>query len=700
VISKSEKIPLIKIKHVTTMNKQLSISNEDLTHWHYETDAENIIWLCIDKADGNANVLSGPVLTDLASVLDAIEHSPPSGVIVYSGKKNGFIMGADINEFTRIKDADEAFELVRLGQQVLDKLAALSCPTVAIINGFALGGGLELAMACDYRLAIENPRPILGLPEVQLGIHPGFGGTVRTVQISGVRPAMEIMLTGKSITVSKAKRVGLVDHTCASENWKAEAVSLLAAKPAMAKAPLTDRLMNLRVVRPLVANMLRKQVSRKAREDHYPAPYAIIDLWAKHGASAKTGYVAEAHSIAELMVGQTSRNLVRVFFLQNKLKAQGNKTAKKIERVHVVGAGVMGGDIAAWVALRGMAVTLQDRAEEYIQPAMDRATRLFDKKTYNDSDRKAAGDRLRADVAGDGVGDADLIIEAIFENTDAKQALYRDLQAKMKADAIIASNTSSIRLEELRAVLDQPKRFIGLHFFNPVAQLPLIELIRCDDTDDAVLDIAFAFIKAIGKYGLEAASAPGFVVNRVLAPYMGEAMFLAEEGVSLQAIDRAAENFGMPMGPVELVDTVGIDVALNVSKVLGEAFNRPVPGTLSDMVGEKMLGRKSGQGFYQWKDGKAIKPDGPGGPLPDDIEDRLILPMVNEAVAVLSEGVVADADLLDAGVIFGTGFAPFRGGPLQYARDRGIDEIEQKLHNYQECYGERYRPHAGWKDFR
>jgi 3-hydroxyacyl-CoA dehydrogenase / enoyl-CoA hydratase / 3-hydroxybutyryl-CoA epimerase len=682
------------------MNQQISISNEDLAHWHYETDAENIIWLCIDKADGNANVLSGPVLTDLAKVLDAIEHAPPAGVVVYSGKKNGFIMGADINEFTRIKDAEEAFELVRLGQQVLDKLAALSCPTVAVINGFALGGGLELALACDYRLAIENSRPILGLPEVQLGIHPGFGGTVRTVQISGVRLAMEIMLTGKSITVSKAKRVGLVDRTCASENWKVEAVSLLAAKPAMARAPLTDRLMSLGVVRPLVANMLRKQVSRKARRDHYPAPYAIIDLWAKHGASANTGYVAEAHSIAELMVGSTSRNLVRVFFLQNKLKSQGNKPGKKIEKVHVVGAGVMGGDIAAWVALRGMTVTLQDRAQEYIQPAMDRAARLFDKKTYNDSDRKAAGDRLRADVAGDGVGDADLIIEAIFENTDAKQALYRDLQAKMKADAIIASNTSSIRLEELRTVLDQPKRFIGLHFFNPVAQLPLIELIRCDDTDEAVLDIGFAFIKAIGKYGLEAASVPGFVVNRVLAPYMGEAMFLAEEGVSLQAIDRAAENFGMPMGPVELVDTVGIDVALNVSKVLGDALNRPVPGTLSDMVGEKTLGRKSGQGFYQWKDGKAIKPDAPGGPIPDDIEDRLILPMVNEAVAVLSEGVVADADLLDAGVIFGTGFAPFRGGPLQYARDRGIAEIEQKLHNYQDRYGERYRPHAGWKDFR
>lgn len=682
------------------MSRQLAVSNEDLSHWHYEVDSADTIWLCIDKADGNANVLSGSVLTNLAKVLDAIEQSPPKGVVIYSGKKNGFVMGADINEFTRIKDVDEAFDLVRLGQQVLDRLAALPCPTVAAIDGFALGGGLELALACDYRLVIENPKPILGLPEVQLGIHPGFGGTVRTVQISGVRLAMELMLTGKSITASKAKRAGLIDRICARDAWKEEATSLISAQPAKSTAPLTDRLMNIGIARPFVAKMLRKQVSRKARKDHYPAPYAIIDLWQKHGASTKTGYTAEARSIAEQMVGPTSRNLVRVFFLQNKLKSQGNKPSKKIETVHVVGAGVMGGDIAAWCALRGLTVTLQDRAEEYIQPAMDRAAQLFEKKTYNDGDRKAATDRLRADVNGDGIANADLIIEAIFEDADAKQALYRDVQARMKPDAIIASNTSSIPLEELRTVLDQPQRFIGLHFFNPVAQLPLVELIRCPDTDQAVLDIGFAFIKAIGKYGLECGSAPGFVVNRVLAPYMAEAMHLAEEGVSLAAIDRAAERFGMPMGPVELVDTVGIDVALHVSKVLGEALNRPVPDTLSNMVEEKKLGRKSGQGFYRWENGKAVKTDIAGGKVPDDIEDRLILPMINEAVACLSEGVVSDADLLDAGVIFGTGFAPFRGGPLQYARDRGIAEIEQRLNSYQERYGERYRPHDGWKNFR
>lgn len=681
------------------MTKKLSITNDDLTHWHYETDDNNIIWLCIDKADSSANVLSGPVLGDLDSFLDAAAQSPPSGVVIYSGKKNGFIMGADINEFTRIKSKDEAFDLIRLGQDVLNKLEALACPKVAVLNGFALGGGFELAIACDYRIAVENPKPIIGFPEVQLGIHPGFGGTVRSVNISGVRIAMELMLTGKSITASKAKRVGLIDQISSDANWKSDAIAMVKQKPAKARAPLTDRIINISIVRPLLAKVLRKQVASKASKEHYPAPYAIIDLWMKHGASPKTAYIAEAHSIAELMVSSTSRNLVRVFFLQNKLKSQGNKTDKRIEKLHVVGAGVMGGDIAAWSALRGLQVTLQDRADEFVQPAMDRASKLFDKKTYNEKDRVAAGQRLRADVAGDGIADADLVIEAIFENVEAKQALYRELQAKMKAGAIIATNTSSIPLEELRTVLDQPQRFIGLHFFNPVAQLPLIELIRCDDTDESVLDIGFAFIKSIGKYGLLSASAPGFVVNRVLAPYMGEAMHLAEEGVALISIDRAAEHFGMPMGPVELVDTVGIDVAFNVSKVLGEAFNRPVPDTLKNMIDENKLGRKSGQGFYQWENGKAVKPGASGGKVPDDIEDRLILPMVNEAIACLSEGVVENADLLDAGVIFGTGFAPFRGGPLQYARDRGVDSIVLKLNEFQKRFGDRYKPHAGWKSF-
>lgn len=675
-------------------------NSKPMEHWTLETDANGIAWLCIDKADASANVLSGPVLSELNDALSAFERDLPAGVVVWSGKSNGFVMGADINEFTTISDVDEAYELIRLGQKVLDRLEALRCPTVAVINGFALGGGLELAMACDYRLAFDLDKSIIGLPEVQLGLHPGFGGTVRAVQYAGVRQAMPIMLTGKPVRPGKAKRIGLVDRLTGAESWRDDAARLIKEKPAKAVAPLPDRLLGLPFVRPFIAKTLVKQVSGKARRDHYPAPYAMIDLWREHGASTSSGYEAEARSMAKLMCGDTARNLIRVFFLQNQLKGQGGKAKSEIRHVHVIGAGVMGGDIAAWCALRGFDVTLQDREMQYIEPALKRADTLFTKRVRKEDDRAATRARLQADVSGDGVAKADLIIEAIFENLEAKQALYETVQATMKPTAILATNTSSIRLEELRTVLKEPQRFIGLHFFNPVAQLPLVEVIQCDDTEQSAMDIGFAFVKAIGKFPLACSSAPGFVVNRLLAPYMAEAMYLHKEGVSLAAIDRAAEDFGMPMGPVELVDTVGLDVALGVSRVLGAAFGRPLPEGLEAMVDAGTLGRKSGQGFYRWVDGKANKPAGNGAALPADITDRLMLPMVNEAVACLSESVVTDADLLDAGVIFGTGFAPFRGGPLNYARERGVAEVRAALERMTETHGERFKPHEGWENFR
>jgi 3-hydroxyacyl-CoA dehydrogenase/enoyl-CoA hydratase/3-hydroxybutyryl-CoA epimerase len=669
-----------------------------MNHWRQEKDGDGIVWWCIDKADASANVLSGEVLHELVGLLESLEGDPPRGLVLHSGKRNGFVMGADINEFTNIESAEQAYELIRLGQQVFDRLEALRCPTIAVINGFALGGGLELALACDYRLALHNKKPVIGLPEVQLGLHPGFGGTVRAVKIAGVRAAMQLMLTGKPITVEKALHQGLLDRVAAPDNWKQAAREMVASRKPQARAPLPERCLNLFFLRPVIVRILRKQVAARAKKVHYPAPYAIIDLWAQHGASTRSGYDAEARSFARLMVGSTSRNLVRVFFLQNRLKSQGNKPQKKIEHVHVVGAGVMGGDIAAWCALRGLTVTLQDRGPEYIEPALKRAAKLFSKKILYANDRAAATDRLRTDGGGDGVADADPIIEAIFENLEAKQSLYQKLQSSMKAGAILATNTSSIRLEELRSVLHEPERFIGLHFFNPVAALPLVEVIRCDDTVQDVLDAGFAFVKDIGKFPLECASSPGFVVNRLLAPYMAEAMHLAESGVPLTTIDQAATDFGMPMGPIELLDSVGLDVILHVSQVLGAAFDREVPAMLAGMVENGQLGRKSGRGFYEWRDGKAVKPQADDSELPADTGDRLILPMLNEAVACLTEGVVSDADLLDAGVIFGTGFAPFRGGPLHYARNRGIAEILRTMERLAANYGDRFRPHEGWTE--
>ncbi len=672
--------------------------NDTLKHWTLRRDDDGIAWLCFDKADASTNVLSRDVMTELNTMLEAIEKDLPKAVVVTSGKKSGFIAGADIKEFTGLKDSAQAYEMVRAGQQVLDRLEGLKCPTIALINGFALGGGLELALACRYRIINDDPKTVIGLPEVKLGIHPGFGGTVRSVQLAGPLKAMDMMLTGKNIRPKPARAMGLVDQVVPARHLERAARMMALKPPKPRQLPLQDKLMNLGPARNVLAGVLEKQVAKKARRDHYPAPYAIIDLWKRYGDKPALMMEKEARSIAELFCTDTSRNLVRVFLLQDKLKALGGKTRHQFKHVHVVGAGVMGGDIAAWCALRGMTVTLQDREPKYIAPVVKRAAKLYRKKLRDPRLVQAALDRLMPDVEGRGVANADVVIEAIFEDAEAKKSLFRDLEPRMKPDAVLATNTSSIRLEDLQDALDKPGRLIGLHFFNPVAMMPLVEVIHTPDTPKAEIDKGIAFARKIDKLPLPCLSSPGFVVNRVLMPYMMEALLAGEDGVPMPVIDSAATRFGMPMGPVELADTVGLDVALHVAKILGAAYGIPVPDRLVEMVEKKRLGRKTGRGFYEWKDGKAVKPQVKDARPPQDLADRLVLPMVNECVAVWRDGVVTDLDLLDAGVIFGTGFAPFRGGPINFARARGVAEVVESLQRLEERYGERFAPDPGWKD--
>jgi 3-hydroxyacyl-CoA dehydrogenase/enoyl-CoA hydratase/3-hydroxybutyryl-CoA epimerase len=666
--------------------------------WKLEQDAEGIAWLTLDKPNTSANVLSGPVLVELDGYLAQLEAQRPRGLVLISGKKSGFIAGADIREFTALTDEAAGYALIRRGQAVFDRLAALPCPTVAAIHGFALGGGLETALACRYRVAVADERLSLGLPEVQLGLHPGFGGTVRTVRLIGVRPAMEMMLTGKPVRAEKALKLGLIDRLVPEGELRAAARELLLHPPALRRAPLGERLLSSAAVRPFLKSALTAQVAKRAPRAHYPAPYAIIDLWARYGAHGAAAYEAEARSMAHLFTTPTSRNLVRVFLLQDRLKSAGGKAGKDLRHVHVVGAGVMGGDIAAWSALRGFSVTLQDRAPEYVEPALQRAQELFDKRLKDPQQNADARARLRADVAGAGVPDADVIIEAIFENLAAKQELYAQLEPRMKAGALLATNTSSIMLEPLAAKLAQPERLVGLHFFNPVAQMPLIEVVHAAATDPAALQTASGFARRIDKLPIPCKSSPGFLVNRVLTPYMYEAMLAAGEGVALTSIDRAALEFGMPVGPIELIDVVGLDVAAHVGEIIAEQLKRPVTQIprLSELLAAKKLGRKSGAGFYLWRDGKAVKPQGPVPAAPADLIDRLILVMLNECVACLRERVVEDADLVDAAVIFGTGFAPFRGGPLTYARARGVAQVMARLQELAARYGARFTPDAGW----
>jgi 3-hydroxyacyl-CoA dehydrogenase/enoyl-CoA hydratase/3-hydroxybutyryl-CoA epimerase len=588
---------------------------------------------------------------------------------------------------------------VRAGQAVLQTLADLPCPSVAALHGFVLGGGLELALACTYRVGADDPSLSLGFPEVLLGIHPGFGGTVRSVQLIGVRPALDLMLKGKPYKGSRALAVGLIDELVPPADLRGRAKSRLLASPPKATAPFADKLLNLGLARPFIARQAASTLRRSVRREQYPAPYAILDLWQRHGAAGAESYEAEARSISELMCTPTSRNLVRVFLLQDRLKSLGGKSPADFRHVHVIGAGVMGGDIAAWSAFRGMTVTLQDRTLELIQPAMDRAKVFFDKRLKDPAAAAAALARLRMDATGDGAADADVVIEAIFENVDAKRALYAELEPKLKPNAILATNTSSIKIETLCEKLRDPSRLIGIHFFNPVAQLQLVEVVQGPGTQPQVVQNALKFTRRLDKLPLPCKSAPGFVVNRILTPYVNEALFALEGGIPAAVIDRVGKEFGMPMGPIELTDVVGLDVSLHVGRVLAEAFQRRVPDILIKMVERKKFGRKSGEGFYVWRDGKPVKPELPQFATPADLEDRLILPMLNEAVACLREGIIEDADLLDAGVIFATGFAPFRGGPLQYAKARGIAGVIARLEELAQRYGERFRPDPGWQHF-
>lgn len=665
-------------------------------NWGLTTDGNGIAWLTLDKAEASANSLSRAVMVELDAHLQGLERQLPRALIVASAKKGGFVAGADIKEFVGIQTPDQAFAMIREGQRVLDRLAALNCVTVAAINGFALGGGLELALACRYRVVADDTSITLGFPEVQLGVHPGLGGTVRAVQAVGPIAAMDLMLTGRSIRPQKALDLGMVDRLAPSESLVQVAREVALNPPPKRGMALRDRLLNLAPLRAVVANKMRAQVARRARKEHYPAPYALVDLWQRYGGKGPQAYEAEARSMADLLCTSTSRNLVRVFFLQERLKSAAKASGEPARHVHVVGAGVMGGDIATWCAARGLTVTLQDREMKYVQPAMERARKFFDKRYPDTTRREQAMSRMSADVAGQGVARADVVIEAIFENLDAKRELYARLEPQMKASAVLATNTSSIVLEQLAAHLRAPSRLVGLHFFNPVAQMPLVEVIRSESTEPEIVQRALGFTRQIDKLAVVCRSSPGFLVNRVLMPYLSEAVRAAEEGISLASIDRAAEDFGMPMGPIELADVVGLDVVMSVGKVFFQSGQEAAPAVLQKLYEQKKFGKKTGAGFYTWTDGKPQKLPATQ-PVPQDLQDRLLLPLLNEAVAVLRERIVEDADLVDAGVIFGAGFAPFRGGPMQYARSRGVDTVVARLEELQRTHGARFAPDAGWQ---
>jgi 3-hydroxyacyl-CoA dehydrogenase/enoyl-CoA hydratase/3-hydroxybutyryl-CoA epimerase len=667
------------------------------THWKLEYDDHNIAWLHLDMAASKVNLLSGEVLEELRSILDDLENYSPQGVVILSDKHAGFIFGADIKEFLELDDISQSQPFLDRGHAIMDKLAALPCPTVSMVKGMCLGGGMELSLACNYIVASDDSSTRLGLPEIKLGIHPGYGGTARSIQRCGPLPAMDIMLTGRAIPARTAKKIGLIDECVPERQLRQAATSTILEAPKRKRPPFVQRLLNNRLLRPLVASQMRKQVARKARPEHYPAPYQLIDLWQKHADHPQRMLRQEAISVAQLATTATAHNLVRVFFLQEQLKNQGKQTDFKPRHVHVIGGGIMGGDIASWCAIQGYSVTVQDQEPSRLAETIKRAHSSFKQKYKRDRRAiVAASDRLMPDHKGYGVGRADIIIEAIFENADVKRALYQDIEPRMKPDAILATNTSSIRLEDLSSSLKKPERLVGLHFFNPVAKMPLVEIIRGNESDEDVVQKALAFGRNIGKLPLPVKSSPGFLVNRILMPYLLEAVAMVGEGVPPEVVDKAATDFGMPMGPIELADTVGLDICKSVAEILSAALDMPLPENLNAMASANKLGKKSGQGFYQYRSGKPVKNKGARYADVQTVQDRLVMRLLNESMACLREGIVDSDDLVDAGVIFGTGFAPFRGGPIHYIRDAGTQKLAERMDELKHEYGDRFQSDTAW----
>lgn len=664
--------------------------------WLLKRDADDIAWLLLDRSGENVNTLSESVLSELDECLGELKGRLPRGLILRSAKPSGFIAGADIRDFRELRDATGLKARLDRAHAILRNLEALRCPTLAVIHGFCLGGGLELALACGCRIATRGA--IFGFPEIKLGLHPGLGGTARLTGLVDPIEAMTMMLTGQTLSASKAKSLGLVDIVTDERHVRAAVNTAVAAKPKHAWRGWRATALSLAPARKLAASAMHAKTRQKARPEHYPAPYQLIELWEQDGGRREAMLKNEIQSFADLLLGETAQNLIRAFFLREKLKkiATSNPTNSDLQHVHVVGAGVMGGDIAAWCALKGLRVTIIDADRLALGKMMKRAQELFAHRLDDAAQRRDALDHLIPDFEDCGVGRADIVIEAVPERIDLKREIFQSIEPRMSDDAVLATNTSSIPLEQLRDVLHRPERLVGLHFFNPVARLELIEVVRHNLVSDEALARARAFCARIDRLAAPVASAPGFLVNRALTPYLLEALVMLDEGVNAETIDEAAERFGMPMGPVEVADHVGLDICLDVADRLRASVESlpEAPPLLREKVERGELGRKSGKGFYDYADGKPKKIS---APEPDEsIADRLVLPLVNACVECLRKGVAEDEETIDAAMIFGAGFAPFLGGPLRYARTRGAENIVSALRELSGKHGPRFAPDEGW----
>ncbi|MBW3553040.1 MAG: enoyl-CoA hydratase/isomerase family protein [Gemmatimonadetes bacterium] len=687
-----------------------------------EKDGDGVAWLVFDDPDRKVNVLSTAVMQRLDELLDQIEDGIRAGairaVVIRSGKDGSFIAGADVDEIVAITDVARATGKAAAGQRIFQRVHELSVPTVAAIDGSCLGGGTELVLACDIRLASDRKETKIGLPEVRLGIIPGFGGTTRLPRLIGLIAASDLILTGRTVDARKAQKLGLVHERMHQGVLvsRAKAVALEAANgeaPSPADGP--GRVARLAEATPLgrrfILSRARKQVLKQTK-GHYPAPLKAIEVMRQSaGKPLERALAMEAAAIGELIVTDVSKNLIHVFHLMEDAKKAGPATGgRDVERVAVLGAGVMGGGIAQLLAFRGIAVRLKDINREALSTGLRHAREQFDKLVKRRKLRSGeAEDRMNAIAPSldySGFGTIDLVIEAVVERMDVKKTVLREAE-EAAGDAILTTNTSSLSVTEMQRALERPENFAGMHFFNPVHRMPLVEIIRGEESSDEAVATVFALTRKLDKTPVIVKDGPGFLVNRVLTPYLNEAGFLLAEGGSIAEIDEALVSFGMPMGPLRLLDEVGLDIAQHAGQTMNDAFGErlaPSPA-LKALEGTDRLGRKNGRGFYVYEEGREQHPDpaiyqeldavagDARRQIPERvILDRCILPMVNEAARILEEGIARSPGDVDLAMITGTGFPPFRGGLLRYADDVGLREIVARLDSFQREHGIRFEP--------
>ncbi|MEX2471201.1 MAG: 3-hydroxyacyl-CoA dehydrogenase NAD-binding domain-containing protein [Gemmatimonadota bacterium] len=710
----------------------------------FEIDGDGIGWITFDDPERSQNVLTEPVMRRLGGALDEARAAGREGrvrvVVIRSGKEAGFIAGAEVDAIADIEDPGDAEAKVKMGQAVFSDVTTLPVPTVSAIHGVCLGGGLELSLACTHRVASDAPRTKLGLPEVMLGILPAWGGTTRLPRLVGLQAALDLLLTGKQIDARKARRIGLVDEifpVALFPDLVRDFAIDVARGSRSRKAPsrkLVKRLLDdTGPGRRIVLHQARKKVMASTG-GHYPAPLRMLELLEEHlGGSVEESLAAEGRAAGELIVSTECKNLIHVFHMREAARkgagvTDGEDPGRKIERIGVLGAGVMGGGVAQLAAYNGIDVYMKDIRHDAVGSGLRHARQLFDKAVKRRKTSRREADRAMERIAGGlddhGLRGSGLVVEAVVERMDVKRDVLAAAEREVDDRCVLATNTSSLSVEEMASALQRPERFCGMHFFNPVHRMPLVEIVRGPETSDVTVATVHRLAVELGKVPVVVRDGPGFLVNRILGPYLNEGGFLMAEGAAIETIDEAATAFGMPMGPIRLIDEVGIDVSRHAGAALHEALGaRMAPSPVLSRIGETdRLGKKGGRGFYLYEKGEekgvdeavyaelglatpSTAVDGadadaagapPAEPAPtlDEtaIRWRLVLPMINEAARILDEGIAPDAAAIDLAMIMGTGFPPFRGGLLHFADTVHPRAVLDRLRTLEARHGSRFEP--------